>query len=69
MTESTPTWRAHIRTNLSPVARGNVEARADKSYSLCDALSFVLMRDRSIQQALTTDRHFTQEGFGRLLEP
>lgn len=42
--------------------------RQDKTYSLCDAVSFVLMRDRQISEALTTDRHFTQEGFVRLLQ-
>ena len=41
--------------------------REDKTYSLCDAVSFVLMRQRSIYEALTTDRHFQQEGFRRLL--
>ena len=44
-------------------------ARADKTYSLCDAVSFVLMRERGIIEALTTDRHFEQEGFVRLLKP
>lgn len=42
--------------------------RLDKTYSLCDAVSFVLMRERQIQEALTTDKHFVQEGFVRLLE-
>jgi predicted nucleic acid-binding protein len=42
-------------------------ARLDKTYSLCDAVSFVLMRERGIMEALTTDRHFEQEGFRRLL--
>ena len=42
-------------------------ARTDKTYSLCDAVSFVLMRRRDIFTALTTDRHFEQEGFQRLL--
>ena len=42
--------------------------RADKFYSLCDAVSFVIMREREISQALTTDRHFEQEGFTRLLK-
>lgn len=41
--------------------------RMDKSYSLCDAASFVLMRERGDAEALTTDRHFDQEGFVRLL--
>ena len=45
-----------------------LEARMDKTYSLCDAVSFVLMRERGILEALTTDKHFVQEGFLRLLE-
>src|SRR5437867_1879988 len=44
-----------------------LQARPDKSYSLCDAVSFVLMRRHGIADALTTDRHFEQEGFHRLL--
>jgi len=43
--------------------------RQDKTYSLCDAVSFVLMRHRGKTEALTTDRHFEQEGFIRLLQP
>jgi uncharacterized protein len=43
--------------------------RLDKTYSLCDAVSFVLMRQRNINEALTTDHHFEQEGFQRLLLP
>jgi predicted nucleic acid-binding protein len=42
--------------------------RLDKTYSLCDAVSFILMRDRKVGEALTTDRHFGQEGFVRLLK-
>ena len=42
-------------------------ARQDKTYSLCDAVSFLLMRQYNINEALTTDRHFEQEGFHRLL--
>ncbi len=43
--------------------------RQDKTYSLCDAVSFVLMRNSGISEALSTDRHFEQEGFIRLLRP
>jgi len=46
-----------------------LKARLDKTYSLCDALSFLLMRERGITEALTADRHFEQEGFVRLLKP
>ena len=42
-------------------------ARLDKGYLLCDAVSFVLMRRRGEREALTTDHHFEQEGFIRLL--
>jgi uncharacterized protein len=43
--------------------------REDKNYSLCDAVSFIVMRERGISDALTTDKHFEQEGFVRLLKP
>ena len=42
-------------------------ARPDKTYSLCDAVSFVLMRERKMHEALTTDHHFEQESFRQLL--
>lgn len=45
-----------------------LEARLDKSYSLCDAVSFILLRRGGFREALTTDRHFEQEGFVRLLK-
>ena len=44
-----------------------LQGRVDKTYSLCDAVSFVLMRGMNVAEALTTDRHFEQEGFVRLL--
>jgi predicted nucleic acid-binding protein len=56
-----------VAENLCQEAVRLLEARLDKSYSLCDAVSFVLMRQRRLQEALTTDRHFEQEGFRRLL--
>jgi len=43
-------------------------ARLDKSYSLCDAVSFVVMKQRGLTDALTTDRHFEQEGFRKILK-
>ncbi len=54
---------------LHRAAHALLQARMDKTYSLCDAVSFVLMRERGITDALTTDHHFEQEGFVRLLKP
>jgi uncharacterized protein len=42
--------------------------RLDKRYSLCDAISFLHMQTRGVTEALTTDRHFEQEGLVRLLK-
>lgn len=42
-------------------------ARQGRGYSLCDAVSFVLMRARSLHEALSTDHHFDDEGFQRQL--
>lgn len=46
-----------------------LQSQLDKGYSLCDAVSFVLMRRRGVTDALTTDRHFDRAGFRRLLPP
>ncbi len=45
-----------------------LKKRADKNYSLCDATSFIVMNENGISEALTTDKHFEQEGFIRLLK-
>jgi uncharacterized protein len=42
----------------------NVE---DKSWGLVDCASFVVMRDRGLLDAFTSDRHFAQAGFRSLL--
>src|SRR5206468_716859 len=44
------------------------KARADKGYSLTDCISMVIMRQRKITNALTTDHHFEQEGFAALMK-
>jgi predicted nucleic acid-binding protein len=44
-----------------------LQRRLDKMWSLCDAVSFVLMERFDIAEALTTDHHFEQAGFRRLL--
>ena len=39
------------------------EKRLDKGYSLTDCISMVTMKQKKINQVLTNDHHFTQEGF------
>lgn len=46
-----------------------LQGRLDKTWTLCDAVSFLLMEQRGIVEALTTDAHFEQAGFIRLLRP
>lgn len=42
-------------------------ARPDKHWSLTDCISFVVMQDEQLIEALTGDRHFEQAGFKPLL--
>jgi hypothetical protein len=41
--------------------------RSDKEWGLVDCVSFIVMLDRGIQDALTSDKHFLQAGFRALL--
>lgn len=41
--------------------------RSDKEWGLTDCLSFVVMEDRELTDALTADDHFRQAGFHALL--
>ena len=41
--------------------------RSDKNWGLTDCVSFVVMRDRGLVEALTADDHFEQAGFRQLL--
>lgn len=43
------------------------ESRLDKGYSLTDCISMNVCRKQNIDQVLTSDRHFEQEGFDVLL--
>jgi len=42
-------------------------ARPDKEWGLVDCISFVVMQERRINDALTSDEHFRQAGFRVLL--
>ncbi len=43
------------------------KTHADKSWGLVDCISFVVMKEQNITDALTCDRHFTQAGFRALM--
>lgn len=42
--------------------------RSDKEWSLTDCASFVVMRENGINTAFTSDKHFEQAGFVKLLK-
>lgn len=67
--------RLEKRTIVYPVddtlwARGLelYRQRPDKEWSLTDCISFVVMQDEKLDEALTGDRHFEQAGFKALLK-
>jgi len=59
----------HVDSTLDGQAWQLLKSHQDKKWSLVDCASFVLMRQRGIVEALTTDHHFEQAGFVRLLKP
>jgi uncharacterized protein len=68
------TLRADPRTRIVPANRALWErglelfaSRSDKDWSMTDCISFVVMRDEGITDALTSDHHFRQAGFTCLL--
>ena len=44
------------------------KTRPDKDWSLTDCASFVVMKEQNISLAFTSDKHFEQAGFVKLLE-
>lgn len=42
-------------------------SRLDKEWGITDCVSFVVMQDRGLTSALTTDEHYQQAGFRALL--
>ena len=59
----------HVDSGLDEEAWQLLTNRLDKSWSLVDCSSFVIMKQRAILEALTSDHHFEQAGFVRLLKP
>jgi predicted nucleic acid-binding protein len=62
-------WRSfHLQAICSGAARTFFSVRPDKEWSLTDCISFVVMNERGITDALTSDHHFEQAGFQILLK-
>jgi predicted nucleic acid-binding protein len=58
----------HVDTALDREAWQLLRSRQDKNWSLADCSSFVIMQQHNLIDALTTDQHFEQAGFVRLLK-
>ena len=56
----------HVDESLLLSAWDWFKRHADKSFSLADCVSFLVMQQRGLEQALTFDRHFIQAGFQKL---
>lgn len=61
-TEVAPATTARLNAGMELFA-----ARADQTWSLTDCISFAVMTQRKLADALTADRHFEQAGFRALL--
>lgn len=59
----------HIDEAIDAAAWNLCKSRSDKAWSLVDCSSFVVMQQLGLNEALTTDQHFEQAGFIRLLKP
>lgn len=67
--------RASPRVKILPLTSGLLNRgldlmrqRTDKDWSLTDCISFVVMEDEGLREALTGDQHFEQAGFKALLK-
>jgi uncharacterized protein len=52
---------------LLGAAKAMIRRQADQGYSFVDCISFCLMKERKIKEALTTDTHFRKAGFSAVL--
>ena len=58
-----------VRATSELIQRGRnlYRERTDKEWPLTDCISFVVMQDHGLSEALTADHHFEQAGFKALL--
>ena len=56
-----------VDTNLLMQALALYQSRSDKTWGLTDCISFVVMQQQNLTDAVTGDRHFVQAGFRALM--
>jgi uncharacterized protein len=56
-----------VDTKLLSQALALYQSRPDKTWGLTDCISFVVMQQQNLTDAMTTDRHFIQAGFRALM--
>jgi uncharacterized protein len=56
-----------LSSELLGLGMERMKERSDKDWSLTDCISFVVMENEGIHEALTGDQHFEQAGFKALL--
>jgi len=54
-------------SSLFNESKGFLRKHLDQGFSFVDCTSFVIMRERGLQDALSTDEHFVHAGFNSLL--
>jgi uncharacterized protein len=66
--QTDPAFRL-IRASPELIERGKTlyRERPDNGWPLTDCISFAVMQDHKLEEALTADRHFIQAGFKALL--
>jgi predicted nucleic acid-binding protein len=67
LVETDPAFRlARAMPELFQRGKRLYQDRPDKDWPLTDCISFVVMQDEGVREALTADRHFEQAGFKAL---
>lgn len=56
-----------VDTELLIQALALYQSRPDKTWGLTDCISFVVMQQQNLSDAVTSDRHFVQAGFRALM--
>jgi len=58
----------HLNPALFYKAFEHYKTYLDKTWSLVDCISFEVMKEKGLTDALTGDKHFEQAGFNRLMK-